>query len=267
VEEVEGRGGGAPGGAPGGGGEKKMKEEGAGDRLWSAMMSAVDDALCAAAPHIESALAAAAAVEGERVVRYSELLRFDFVVGRSSDSFEMSGGGVWKPWLIEVNASPNLEPSSEQQEAFLRRLVSDVADELVASVTGGDAYRLNYGQTARSEDDGGGSSGGGGDDDVAAHGGPRLQPPHALTCRSTTSSTTNAAAAMQIRLPGRSLAEHANVDCEVTEWAAWSACPCGTGSQYRTRSVDTYPHRSGQRCPDLMETRVCVGDPCSPPPR
>ena len=105
------------------------------------MMSAVNDALCAAAPHIESALAAAASAadDANMTMVYSELLRFDFVIGRVDGVAENSGGGVegggggrgggfgFKPWLIEVNASPNLEPSSQQQEKFLRCLVADVA--------------------------------------------------------------------------------------------------------------------------------------------
>ena len=46
------------------------------------------------------------------------------------------------------------------------------------------------------------------------------------------------------------------VDCEVSNWSAWSTCV--DGSQTRTRTVITQPQNGGASCPVLSETQSCA---------
>ncbi|KAK6181753.1 hypothetical protein SNE40_009543 [Patella caerulea] len=58
------------------------------------------------------------------------------------------------------------------------------------------------------------------------------------------------------------------VDCEMTEWSAWSHCgvTCGAGMQVRFRSIATQPASGGRKCPSLNgsikenQSRVCRVD-------
>jgi hypothetical protein len=52
------------------------------------------------------------------------------------------------------------------------------------------------------------------------------------------------------------------VDCQVSDWANWSACPtpCG-GTQERRRSIITQPKGTGNQCPELTEIKKCVECP------
>ena len=55
------------------------------------------------------------------------------------------------------------------------------------------------------------------------------------------------------------------VDCQVSNWSAWSACSasCGGGTQTRTRSVLVQPENGGANCPVLTESRQCNTQPCT----
>lgn len=57
----------------------------------------------------------------------------------------------------------------------------------------------------------------------------------------------------------------APVDCQVSNWSAWSACSatCGGGTQTRTRTVLVQPENGGQSCPALSETQACNTQNCS----
>lgn len=49
------------------------------------------------------------------------------------------------------------------------------------------------------------------------------------------------------------------VDCVVSEWSPWSPCSktCGYGTNFRNRSVISFPKHGGQPCPVLQETSYC----------
>ena len=55
-----------------------------------------------------------------------------------------------------------------------------------------------------------------------------------------------------------------NRDCEVTNWASWTACTrCGyTDPKTRTRQVSVQPVGNGYKCPVLKETDNCTMIPC-----
>lgn len=58
------------------------------------------------------------------------------------------------------------------------------------------------------------------------------------------------------------------VDCVVSDWSGWSACPCnGGGTITRTRTVTVPPANGGTACPVLSETQNCVNnEPCANDP-
>jgi hypothetical protein len=58
------------------------------------------------------------------------------------------------------------------------------------------------------------------------------------------------------------------VNCEVSGWSGWSACPCnGGGTITRTRTVTIPPANGGTECPVLSESQSCVNnEPCANDP-
>ena len=62
----------------------------------------------------------------DRAAHFFETFRFDFVL----DDGSASADGLPTPWLVEVNASPNLKPASAPQEDVLSRLCAKLADKL-----------------------------------------------------------------------------------------------------------------------------------------
>ena len=87
-------------------GEEKSKA------LFGSIERHIDDALKAARPYLSNVFTTSA----------FSLLRFDFVIDEQL-----------YPWLIEVNASPNIKPSSPGQEAMLVRMLDVVSKKLFAS--------------------------------------------------------------------------------------------------------------------------------------
>ena len=62
-------------------------------------------------------------------------------------------------------------------------------------------------------------------------------------------------------------AGHCPLDCEVTSWEDWSACPqtCENGSglpQVRHRSVSQEAQHGGKKCPTIIEQRMCATHAC-----
>ena len=55
---------------------------------------------------------------------------------------------------------------------------------------------------------------------------------------------------------------HCSVDCDVYPWDTWSSCEASSGRKYHTRSVRTWPTKSGEQCPPLDESVPCAVD-CS----
>ena len=87
-------------------GEEKSKA------LFGSIERHIDDAFKAARPYLSNVFTTSA----------FSLLRFDFVIDEQL-----------YPWLIEVNASPNIKPSSPGQEAMLVRMLDVVSKKLFAS--------------------------------------------------------------------------------------------------------------------------------------
>eukprot|EP01004_Peranema_trichophorum_P003198 NODE_21_length_5193_cov_112.595266_g17_i0.p1 GENE.NODE_21_length_5193_cov_112.595266_g17_i0~~NODE_21_length_5193_cov_112.595266_g17_i0.p1 ORF type:complete len:1676 (-),score=495.00 NODE_21_length_5193_cov_112.595266_g17_i0:119-5146(-) len=58
--------------------------------------------------------------------------------------------------------------------------------------------------------------------------------------------------------------EFCAIDCEVSEWTDWSVCDktCGTGSQYRTRTITKAPQYGGRECASTVENQVCSTTNC-----
>lgn len=60
------------------------------------------------------------------------------------------------------------------------------------------------------------------------------------------------------------------IDCEVSNWAAWSDCSQScNGTQSRVRTVTQNPQFGGEPCPELIETRDCntgCGEPATDQP-
>merc|ERR1719183_859759 len=56
------------------------------------------------------------------------------------------------------------------------------------------------------------------------------------------------------------------VNCEVSEWGAWSKCDakCGGGSQTRSRKVTVEPQNGGMKCPSLTDEQDCNTHACEP---
>lgn len=55
------------------------------------------------------------------------------------------------------------------------------------------------------------------------------------------------------------------VDCGVSNWGPWSACDaeCGSGTMYRSRTIQTQPRNGGRRCPSLQQRRGCQVGNCA----
>jgi hypothetical protein len=55
------------------------------------------------------------------------------------------------------------------------------------------------------------------------------------------------------------------MDCEMSEWEAWSECSdkCGGGTRQRTRTVKVKPSNGGTPCGPLVEYEECNTLPCS----
>ena len=55
------------------------------------------------------------------------------------------------------------------------------------------------------------------------------------------------------------------VDCQVSDFSAWSACSatCGGGVRTRTRSITQAPQNGGAACPALVQTEACNNQPCA----
>ena len=54
------------------------------------------------------------------------------------------------------------------------------------------------------------------------------------------------------------------IDCQMTEWSAWSACSvdCGGGTQKRTRTMTRENQHNGKTCPPGREDRACNISEC-----
>ncbi|XP_068159671.1 hybrid signal transduction histidine kinase A isoform X1 [Drosophila tropicalis] len=54
------------------------------------------------------------------------------------------------------------------------------------------------------------------------------------------------------------------LDCQVSDWGAWSECDksCGTGMMTRTRQILQAAQNGGKHCPSLLQKRGCQGYRC-----
>ena len=58
------------------------------------------------------------------------------------------------------------------------------------------------------------------------------------------------------------------IDCELSDWEAWSSCSatCDGGQQFRTRSIIQHAAAGGHPCHVSMdEVRACGTEPCKTP--
>jgi hypothetical protein len=199
---------------------------------------------------------------------FFELLRFDFVVeveqvdakksavasvGKAGEKVapnegmpggETPGSSVsahslrLKPWLIEVNASPNVKPSSPQQGDVLARLCAAVASKIAdAAVPASTSTSVSASLPQAANNDNGGT---GFEHLALSASGALFAPPQArnaasvAAAMSTTTATRGgsynvdsspgAAVIAAWRGPHRSLAEHADVDCQMSTWGPYSSC-------------------------------------------
>ena len=55
-----------------------------------------------------------------------------------------------------------------------------------------------------------------------------------------------------------------DIDCQHSDWAAWSTCSatCGQGYKTRTRSIVNHPRERGRECGNLTETTICQKAAC-----
>ncbi|XP_067131619.1 somatomedin-B and thrombospondin type-1 domain-containing protein-like [Centruroides vittatus] len=53
-------------------------------------------------------------------------------------------------------------------------------------------------------------------------------------------------------------------DCEVSNWGHWTECSnqCGVGVMARTRNILQQTKNGGQPCPELQQSRGCIGNNC-----
>eukprot|EP00854_Cymbomonas_tetramitiformis_P008317 gene8317-9882_t len=94
-------------------------DPGAFQTLWRAVSEAVGETLAAVQPAVSSGVEK----YWQQEDHFLELLRYDFVVDTNL-----------VPWLVEVNASPNLFPKSAPQEALLRTLCRGVVDAMITKM-------------------------------------------------------------------------------------------------------------------------------------
>ena len=55
------------------------------------------------------------------------------------------------------------------------------------------------------------------------------------------------------------------VNCMVTQWSEWTACPvtCGRGYQHRRRMIKRHPENGGKKCPKkLQKKKKCKRQKC-----
>lgn len=183
----------------------------------------------------------------DRAAHFFETFRFDFVL----DDGSASADGLPTPWLVEVNASPNLKPASAPQEDVLSRLCAKLADALAPAQRGAADPTDADAAFAR----------------LALRGGGALVPG---------TDDGNGNTQMSSLARGRRLVSHSeshaedvveDVDCVVSSWGDWGSCsPCGDGGQRtRSRNITTSKAENGDACPALTETESCT-TACSPPP-
>ena len=240
----------------------------------------------AAAPFVASAIAEANAPRRrtrrakeeepfpDRAAHFFETFRFDFVLddGSLRDSVSADAEaliGLPTPWLVEVNASPNMKPASAPQERVLSRLCASLADTLApaprdarkkksrgptvprADVSAAFArLALRDGgalvRDAQSRDEQKNHRGGGHE---------TRRRPEAFTRRARVLAESHA----EEPEPDR--------DCAVSAWGDWGTCsPCGEGgARVRSRDVTAEKLGNGAACPALTVTESCT-TACSPPP-
>ncbi|KAH8853032.1 Somatomedin-B and thrombospondin type-1 domain-containing protein [Schistosoma japonicum] len=61
------------------------------------------------------------------------------------------------------------------------------------------------------------------------------------------------------------ICQKTKVDCTVSEWGPWTSCEyaCGHSVSTRYRQVQIKPSTNGKPCPELNETRPCIGHNCA----
>lgn len=176
--------------------------EAAAAKVWVEIEAMVRATLAAAAPFTVSATRDYAAQHHQLF----ELVRLDVVLDTNL-----------KPWLLEVNASPNLQPSAVAAAhggmPFVA-LCSSLADWLATQLP---LHHWNV--------------------DVE----PPKQPAGfgpALTVAAATIGLADNQLPTQRRFPMRALAEHTNVDCVVSEWCA----TVSVSHAYRSRALSPLSH-------------------------
>eukprot|EP00854_Cymbomonas_tetramitiformis_P008411 gene8411-9994_t len=194
-------------------------------QIWNRLTDIIQNTLLSTQPFIKKALEQYSA---EHRNNFFELLRFDFVLDTGL-----------KPWLIEVNASPNLYPKSTPQAALLRRLCRGVGDLLLMPRT---PDLLNVAEPHA----------------ASAHeiGVPTPFSSRALITHPASSSSTMTPSATGFRRLEMSISLAEHQDCVVSDWTEWSACTkaCGVGTEHRTRAIVEPQHGTNrQPCPTLYE--------------
>ena len=217
-------------------------------------------AMDAAAPFVASAIARANEEKEsepsfpEEAAHFFETFRFDFVLDDGFDFSSVHEDGkdgvpdVPTPWLVEVNASPNMKPASAPQHEALKRLCARIVDKMA---------RKNLNDEIENGD--------------AAFARLALRDGGALVPLSADDGDLDGDARSSSSLPRRrrlvSHSEYADVDCVVSSWGKWGTCgPCGDdGQRTRSRTITTAQAEHGDACPALTETESCT-TACSPPP-
>lgn len=221
-------------------------------------------AMDAAAPFVASAIARANEDTKnepsfpERAAHFFETFRFDFVLDDGSDFSSVDEDGkdgvpdVPTPWLVEVNASPNMKPASAPQADVLSRLCARLVDKIAQKRSPRDFLNdeIEDGDAAFAR--------------LALRDGGALVP---FLEDDENLGETRSSSSLPRRRRLVSHSEYADVDCVVSAWGDWGTCgPCGDGGQRtRSRSITTAQAEHGDACPALTETESCT-TACSPPP-